>query len=188
MSLKENRMKKILTEDITNFPLEWANLESYRNSGSFRREVYLKDESNIANLASLFYLLFGSRKEEILIYDKSWWDFCLDTWDIQDGLTNYDLKGKTKETQDYLSMLLNSGINKKFQGCCKCTDWDRFLHIVLSCILNHIAPYSQLFCDIKNEYFFYFHETGSIGLYFKHKNVLISEILEKAELNYRVVE
>lgn len=169
------------------FPFEWANIESYRESNSHRKEIYLKEKKCIVeDLVFLFYTLFGQYKNSIVIYDKSWWDFCLDTWDFEKDEYNYDLTGKSIETKRYLSMLKESEIPIDFSGLCKCLNWDKFLPIVLDCIVNNIAPYSPLFCDEKNDYFFYFHSAGSIGIYYKNENKAVIELLSKAEKEYEL--
>ncbi len=128
----------------------------------------------------LFYSLFGDSKGRLIIYNKSWWDFCLDAWDLDKDQYNYDLEGKSAETQEYLKILKESGIQANYSGCCVCMDWDRFLFVVLECIINRKAPYIPLFCDVENKYFFSFHHTGSIGIYYKEENNVIKQILSKA--------
>jgi hypothetical protein len=118
----------------------------------------------VEELISLFYTLFGNLKNNLLIYNKSWWDFCLDTWDPNTDGYNCDLKDKSEESREYLEMLKESGIEIGYTGCCKCEYWDKYLPIILKCITSHIAPYSPRFCDVENEFFFYFHHTGSIGI------------------------
>lgn len=180
-------MAEILKEAIKDFPFDWANLNSYRQSSGYRKEVYLKDQINLnKGLMSLFDSLFGHTKNKLVIYNKSWWDFCLDTWDFNVEEYNYDLEGKSIETQEYLKILKESKIEADYSGCCTCINWDRFLSVVLDCIISHKAPYSPLFCNIENEYFFYFHHTGSIGIYYKKENDAIKKILLKALDEYTV--
>jgi hypothetical protein len=114
------------------------------------------------------------------VYNKSWWDFCLDTWNIDTDEYNYELKNKSEESLAYIELLIASGIYTGYSGCCKCNDWGSFLPIILDCVTSHIAPYSPRFCDVENEFFFYFHHTGSIGLYYKKDNDVIKGILEIA--------
>jgi hypothetical protein len=180
-------MKAILKEEIKDFPFDWANLNSYRESSSYRKEIYLKDHNSmIEGLIFLFYSLFGHAKNRFIIYNKSWWDFCLDSWDFNKDEYNYDLESKSAETQEYLKILKESEIQVNYSGCCICMDWDRFLFVVLKCIISHKAPYSPLFCDVEEEYFFYFHHTGSIGIYYKNENDAIKEILAKSYKGYTV--
>jgi hypothetical protein len=170
-----------------NFPFEWADTNFFRNSVAYRKEIYLKEQNNlIENLVFLFHSLFGCVKNKLLIYNEAWWNFCLDTWNINTDEYNYDLEGKSVETQKYLRMLKQSQLQLDYSGCCVCKEWDFFLYIVLECIINQKAPYSPLFCDMENKFFFYFHETGSIGLYYKEENDVIQQILTKAYENYVV--
>ncbi len=180
-------MTIILKETIKDFPFGWANLNSYRESFAHRKEIYLEDQNSITEgLIFLFYSLFGRTKNRLIIYNKSWWDFCLDTWDFDKDEYNYDLEGKSLETQEYLKILQDSEIQVNYSGCCICIDWDRFLFVVVECIISHRAPYSPLFCNVEDEYFFYFHYTGSIGIYYKNENDSIKEILSKAYERYNV--
>ena len=65
--------------DIGGFPLEWANLESYRKSDAFRIEIHLKETDNIEEgMVALFYNLFASELSNIIVFDRLWWDFGLD--------------------------------------------------------------------------------------------------------------
>lgn len=180
-------MSVILKEASKEFPFDWANLNSYRESFAHRQEIYLKDHNNIVEgLSLLFYYLFGHRKKRLIIYNKSWWNFCLDTWDFNNDEYNYDLDGKSIETREYLKILKRSEIPIDYSGCCTCMDWERFLFVILECIISYRAPYSPLFCDIEYEYFFYFHHTGSIGIYYKKENDVIKELLLKAYEEYRL--
>ena len=180
-------MSKILKETDKDFPFKWANLSSYRDSDAFRKEVYLKDQRNIIeNLIFLFFSLFGKRKNKLIIYNESWWDFCLETWDISQDKYNYDLDGKSDEAIEYLKILKESQIRLPYTRCCSCEDWDKFLPVVLKCIISHKAPYSPLFCDLESNYFFYFHETGSIGIYYKEENDVLKQILLRAHEVYSV--
>lgn len=176
---------KILIETDKDFPFDWASLNSYRDSNAFRKEVYLKKQDYIiSDLIFMFYSLFGSIKKKIKIYNKSWWDFCIDTWDYNKDEYNYDLDGKSLETQEYLKILKESGIQQGYSGCCFCEDWNVFLPTILKCIINHKAPYSPIFYDEENNFFFYFHHTGSIGLYYKEENSIIKQILLEASRDY----
>jgi hypothetical protein len=134
----------------------------------------------------LFYLLFGKRINKLVIYDKLWWDFCIDTWDIIHDTYNYDIENKLPETRTYLKMLQEANIPRSYSGCCTCNDWDFYLKLVIDCVLKQIALYSPLFCDIDYNYFFYFHETGSIGLYYHEKNAFIIKVLDQAYSKYIV--
>ncbi len=182
-------MADILITTTENFPFDWANLESYRDSFACRKEIYLKEDDNvIENLIFLFHYLFQSHEKEMVIYNKSWWDFCLDTWDVNKEEYNYDVEGKSLETQEYFKILGDSKIQIGYSGCCKCSNLDKFLSVILKCIINHIAPYSPLFCAIEDEFFFYFHHTGSIGVYYKSENQSIKSILSKASNKFLVTD
>ncbi len=180
-------MDKIIKETGDGFPFKWANLDSYRDSEACRKEIYLKNPNKIVDgLMLMFSLLFRQSINNIIVYNKSWWDFCLDTWDFENDNYNYDLKGKSIETQEYLRVLIESHIQIGYSGCCICNNWDRFLKVILNCVVTHQAPYSPLFCDIRNNYFFYFHHTGSIGLYYKEENSIIKDILLKSLKEYTI--
>jgi hypothetical protein len=60
------------------------------------------------------------------------------------------------------------------------------LLIILKCIVSHQAPYSPIFYDEVNDFFFYFHHSGSIGLYYKIENETIKNILENASDEYDI--
>lgn len=171
-------MKKIIKETGDDFPFDWANLYSYRDSKAYRKEIYLKSQDKIVeDLILMFYSLFDSYKNNLLVFNRSWWDFCLDTWDLKNDDYDYGLEGKSLETQEYLKLLIESQVKTNYTGCCTCDDWDKFLNVILTCLVNHKAPYSPIFCDRENEYFFYFHYTGSIGIYFKEENDVVRQIL-----------
>ena len=177
-------MKVIEEIKGNDFPFSWANLEYYPDTKSERVEIYLREDENLEEgLIFLFYSLFGKHKDEIFVYDKLWWDLCLDTWNIQEDSYDYDLDNVSKETRDYLQLLENAAIEKGYTGSCKCLDWDTYLPVLLRCILRHLAPYSSLFYSKEYNFFFYFHYTGSIGMYY-HKNKVTDEILEIAARKY----
>jgi hypothetical protein len=170
-------------KDVASF--EWINFDFFPKSNGIGKEIYLKNEENsIEDLIILFYAMFGSLKEEIIIYNKSWWDFCITTWNPENGEYNYEIYNKPEETRQYLKLLAQSEIEKKYNGFCSCVDWDKFLFIILKCITTHQAPYSPIFCDIKNNFFFYFHYSGSIGLYYNKYDSRIEKLLKIAEENY----
>lgn len=179
---------KIL-DKITNqdFPLTWANLDSYPESKGYKNEIYLVNNENlIEGLILMFYALFRNVKRNIKVYNSSWWDYCLDTWNVQEDMYDYELEGKSVETKHYLIMLTESSIELGYSGICKCNDWDKFLSIILTCIVTHIAPYSPVFYDEENDFFFYFHYTGSIGFYFKERNEIVEKILSVSKDEYEV--
>lgn len=166
-------MKMILLEKIgsinsSEFPMKWVNRDYFPDSKGYKLEIYLEDTSNLLQeLILMFYSLFGNLKKEIFIYDKSYWDFCLETWNINSEKYDYTLEGKSKDVKKYLMMLEGSNIDKEYSGSCKCLNWDAYLPIVLNCIINQKAPCSPIYYNLENEFFFYFHHTGSIGFYYK---------------------
>ena len=172
----------------TDFPLSWANLEPYSESNAFRKEIYTHAESNaVEELAMLFHHLFGSLKDKIYIYDRSWWDACLDTWDMQNDTYSYSPEGKSPETAAYLTMLTDAGITADYSGCVQCLHWDKFLTIILRCVLNHAAPYSPVFYSEAHQLFFYFHHTASIGFYHKNESEVVKGILGRAAERYEII-
>lgn len=169
------------------FPLPWVNLDSYSESKGSKVEVYLVTNENlIEGLILMFHTLFQARKNNIKVFNPSWWDFCLDTWNVNEDKYDYELNGKSLESRDYLIMLKDSKIEIDYSGICKCNDWDKFLSITLSCIITNQAPYSPVFYDEESNFFFYFHHTGSIGFYYKTKNEVVERILRIANNEYEV--
>lgn len=169
-------------------PLPWANLEGYRNSKAHRKEIYTNaaDGDEVSALTELFFHLFGPVKEQVLIYDKSWWDVCLGTWDIVNDKYDYTPEGKSIETSRYLTILHDAGITADFSGTCSCLDWNGFLPVILDCIVSHAAPYSPIFYSKAHDFFFYFHHTGSIGIYYPIENEAVKGILERAAEKYEL--
>ena len=169
------------------FPLKWANLHYFPESIAIKKEIYLiNDKSLVDDLIIMFFTVFGSFKKNLYIYNESWWDFCLDTWDNNKDEHNYEIEGKSNETKDYMQMLKGSYIENEFSGSCICNNWDKFLSIVLKCIVNHIAPYSPIFYSETKDFFFYFHHSGSIGLYYNNPNEAIDKILKIANGEYEI--
>lgn len=179
--------------DAGNF--SWINYDSYSDSNASKFEIYCKGaEKNAQSLIDLFKHLFDGKFSDLVIGQPSlemeWGQFCIDTWDFENNLSDYSFEEKSIETIDYLDLLLESKIEFDYKGFCKCNDWTNFLSIVLECILNHKAPYSLLFYNSKEGYFFYFHHTFSLGLYYKELNHTIENILQRAKIangNYEVV-
>jgi len=171
-------------------PFEWLDLTGLRSSNSLRKEIYLDDKGNPAEeLKRFFFSCFGNLKEDIVISNSRWGYFCLDIWNINDDTYDFSAENSSHETNQYLKMLLDSGIDTEYEGLCICNDWENFLSIVLPAIVNHIAPYSPYFLNKKNEYMFYFHHTNSIGIYYKSENKAIQDIFKKASaLNCLITE
>lgn len=174
-----------------NFGLDkfsWVDYNYYPDSKGLKFEVYSNSfEKNIESLIKIFYYLFRDNLSELVIGqsapDIGWGQFCIDTWNFEIDEPNYNLENKSFETLNYLNLLLDSKIEFSYQGICKCNDWNKFLFVTLDCIINHKAPYSPLFYDLKNDYFFYFHHSFSIGLFYREKNVAIISILDKIKAN-----
>jgi hypothetical protein len=173
---------------LLDFPLPWANLEYYPDSKAFRKEIYTHADSHeMEELAMLFHHLFGPLKDRISIYAPSWWDLCLDTWNIQLDAYDYSPGGKSPETAAYLTMLTDAGIPSDYSGSIQCLHWDEFLTIILRCIISQTAPYSPVFFSEENQLFFYFHHTGSIGFYYEKESEVVKGILERAAERYEIV-
>lgn len=170
------------------FPLSWANLEYYPESKAFRKEIYTHAENKeFEEMAMLFHQLFGAMKDRINIYASSWWDLCLGTWDMQNDTFDYSPKGKSPETAAYLTMLADAGIPPDCSGCVQCLHWDKFLTIILRCVVSHAAPYSPILYSEADQLFFHFHHTGSIGLYYEKESEVVKGILERAAERYEIV-
>jgi hypothetical protein len=179
-----NILEKI---DDKDFPFKWMNLNSLVQSTGIKKEIYLENQDAVVEeLIYMFYFLFKNLKEDIRVYNESWWDYCLDTWDPNKDEYNYNLIGKSDETRKYLALLMDSGIEVGYSGTCACNDWDKFLHTILNCLVNHVAPFSPIFYNIKNNFFFYFHHTASIGIYYEKENSEINRILAAAKLEYNI--
>ena len=180
-------MKKILTKSNIHFPFAWVDLDHYPSSNANRVEIYIKEQSDLKeNLKILFYDFFENIKDDIYVYNRSWGDFTLDTWNIDTDTYDYSFLNKPAMTANYLQLLQDSNIVYSYSGSCQCHNWDIFLSITLSCIVTHLAPYSPIFYYSKNNFFFYFHHSGSIGLYFKEEDEIMSKIMKLALENYIV--
>lgn len=170
----------ILVKEKASFPFEWINLKDYPLSKGNRVTFKIKSEINIIDeTIRMFHYIFSGIKEELNVYNEHWGDFCLDVWNIQSDVYEYNKNSLSKETQAYLNMLEKSGIEKDYTGTCKCNNWDLFLPIILRCVVNHIAPYSPLLYSVTGNFFFYFHYLGEIGLYYKECDKTIKEIIHK---------
>ncbi|MEB0262201.1 MULTISPECIES: hypothetical protein [unclassified Mucilaginibacter] len=181
-------MQTLETVTDISFPFDWVNLTSFRESDAKRVEIYLADSDKpVAGLIIMFTTLFSGIEHDILVYSKSWWGFCLDTWDIHADIYNYDLENKSIETQGYLAMLCEAEIPGNYEGVCKVKNWEMFLSTILPCITNQIAPYSPIFFSKHHNIFFYFHHTGSIGLYYRDEGNEMNKLLKIAEAKYDVI-
>lgn len=165
-------------------PFDWVDLEFLPNSSCFKKEIYLKTETPLVEeLGVLFHLLFGTVKESLTISNGQWGDFCLETWNPNTNEYDYQFEGKSEEAKAYLNLLVDSNIEFDYSGFCCCKRWDSFLSVVLPCIVNHKAPFSPLFYNIQDQFLFYFHHTGSIGLLYVNENDVIKQLLDDASRN-----
>ena len=165
--------KQILKmQEGESFPFCWVQFDSDSciDVQGHKIEIYIKKDSvSIDDMKSLFCDLFGTVVDELSIFSPSWWDFCIDTWNIQENTFCYDPQFLSKETVSYLHILQDSNIAKGYSGCCVCNDWDTYLSVALDCIMKGIAPYGNFIYNSKEQFFFYFHHTGSIGLYYENE-------------------
>ena len=182
-------MKIIEPIHESRLPFKWLNLDYLPNSNCIRKEIYLNEDINVSeNLAILFYSLFGNLKDKLIVSNGFWGDFCLDSWNPNTNGSNYSLKNKSTETLSYLKALKDSEIEYNYDGNCKCLNWDKFLSIILPCIINHKAPFSPLIYCVEEEFVFYFHHTGSIGFLYKHNNNVVNEVLAMAKENNYIIK
>lgn len=180
-------MKIIEKKYLKEFPFDWVDLNNYPNSIGNKVEIYIQNSNNLRNdFLKLFDDLFGYMKDEIFIYSDSWWDYTIDTWDINENEYNYNLNNKSDLSIEYLEMLDNNSIEIGYSGCCICHDWDTYLKITLDSLIANQAIYSHIYFGINSEFFFYFHISGSIGLYYKEINPQITRILKIAGNEYVV--
>jgi hypothetical protein len=181
-------MKVINKIEQSKFPFVWVDLEKFRKSDANRVEIYLmnKDVEITTSLILMFDFLFEPTMNKLFIYCDVWGDYCLDAWDINTGLSNYNLEEKSKESKIYLEFLKNQNIDYEYSGTCECFDWSVFLNITLPCIVNKQAPYSHLIFSEDSSFFLYFHESGSVGIYYKELNSVVRGILDRANEKYLI--
>ncbi|MFD0863720.1 hypothetical protein ACFQ1M_16010 [Sungkyunkwania multivorans] len=164
----------------------WLNFESLPDSHGYKFELYPKSELNIDGFVILFYSIFEKFIDELQIgqfgRNNKWGDFCIDTWDLHNDRCDYSLEGKSKSTSTYLNMLTANEIEPEYTGFCKSLNWNRFLPIILDCIFNHIAPYSIMIYAPNCQLVFYFHHTGSIGVYYSDLNDGVMHVIDKAKI------
>lgn len=163
----------------------WLNFESLPDSKGYKFELYPNSDLNITELVLLFYSLFKKFIDGLQIgqfgKNAEWGDFCVDTWDLHHNRYDYSPEGKSKSTSAYLNMLIANEIEPDYNGFCKSLNWEKFLPIILDCILSHTASYSVMIYAPNDEFVFYFHHTGSIGVYYKELNNGVMHIIEKAK-------
>ncbi|UII22647.1 hypothetical protein [Fulvivirga ligni] len=177
-------VKKYSSNDFKGF--DWLDFDYLPGSKGFKFEVYFKEPKDLVSKSILiFYSLFRSFLDDVLIttfgQDGEWGNFCLDTWDIENDRYDYSPHNKKEPTASYLSMLNDSGIEPEYNGYCKCINWDKFLYVMFHCVAQHTAPYSMMFYEPKNEFVFYFHHSGSFGIYYKDLNSSIKKVIRKVQ-------
>ena len=108
--------KQILKmQEGESFPFCWVKFDSDSciDVQGHKIEIYIKKDSvSIDDMKSLFCDLFGTVVDELSIFSPSWWDFCIDTWNIQENTFCYDPQFLSKETVSYLHILQDSNIAK----------------------------------------------------------------------------
>ena len=163
---------------------EWINLEQLEKSSGKRVEIYSQPQIQLKDFIFQTKNLFGALGEEFILLhigpSPSWGDYCLDTWNITTGEADYSLQGKCPATQDYLLYLEASDISPLYQGGCICRNWDSFLPILIKCLFDKVAPYSPLLIRKSMDAFFYFHHSGSWGVYLQHETEWTKTVLERA--------
>jgi len=177
-------IEKYSDRDFNGF--DWLNFDYLPESDGFKFELYFQESEDLVSRSIFyFYLLFKDFIPDIIIStfkpESEWGNFCLDTWDIESDRYDYSPENKQEPTASYLTMLRDSEIESDYSGFCKCFDWDKFLYVTLHCVMQHVAPYSMMFYVPNKEVVFYFHHTGSIGLYYKELNKGVRSIIQKAQ-------
>lgn len=153
---------------------QWLNFESLPESDGYKAEIFFNDyDGTVASMMSHFYYFFSKYKDDILInqfgnYD--WGDYCLDDFS----------ESSNTSVGKYLGMLSENEIEYEYKGFVKCLNWNRFLNITLENVVNCSALYGMIFYVINQQFAFYFHYSGSIGLYYKELNSAIKQIIMKA--------
>lgn len=178
-------IKKERSEVFNGF--DWLNFDYLPESNGFKFELYFKEPGDLVSQSILyFHLLFNSLFNEILVQtfrpNSEWGNFCIDTWDIERDKYDYSPENKQEPTASYLAMLRDNHIEPHYSGFCKCFDWDKFLYVTLHCVMEHTAPYSMMFYVPNKEFVFYFHHTGSLGIYYKELNEEIKGVILRADV------
>ncbi len=195
----------ILKTIETSPSIDWFNYKDYRQSESFRAELYLASASGSEQtdlseidyalqrnqLVEVFnFLITGSEDDLVLMQGEQsspWSGMTLDVWRFDEEKDEFILtfdEGFSQETEAYLSLLKASNIPLDYAGACKCINWDEFLPILLDCVLKHIAPHSPLVYDTTREIVIYFHHTFSLGVYYRQ--AAFRELIDKVALIYGV--
>ena len=177
-------IEKYQPKNLINF--DWLDFNYLPDSEGFKFEIYFKDSKNLVTQSiSFFYVFFYVFLNDILVRTFNpagkWGNFCLGTWDIHNDRYDYFPDNKDEFTASYLAMLLDNEIEPNYSGFCKCFDWDKFLYVILNCIMEHKAPYSLMFYVPNHEFVFYFHHSGSLGIYYKQLNDAVKSIIQKVK-------
>ncbi len=181
-------MKIIEKIDTGKFEIfNWLNFDYLPDSDGAKFEIYFDDSKGLASkFILLFYSLFKPFLDEILIQtfkpEGRWGNFCMDVWDVENDKYDYSFQNKSEPTSNYLKMLFENEIESEYIGFCRCLDWDKFLPVILDCIINHKAPYSLMFYIPSQKVVFYFHHAASFGVYYKELNEGIKYIVERIEI------
>lgn len=182
-------MKKILEKyDIEKFKgFNWLNFDYLPDSKGSKFELYFDESRDLTSkFILLFYSLFKPFLGEILIQtfrpEGIWGNFCIDVWDFDSDKYDYSFHNKSEPTSNFLKMLSENEIEPEYSGYCRCLDWDKFLPIILNCIISHKAPYSLMFYIPNQKLVFYFHHTASFGFYYKELSEGVKYIMERIEI------
>jgi len=179
-------LKKCNPKDLQNF--EWLNFEYLPDSRGFKFEIDFEESYDLVSKSiDYFHFLFKKYFNEIIVSPPTpnfeWGSFCLEVWNGTDDTYDYSNKNKHAITINYLNMLKNNNIEVDYIGCCRCLNWNEFLVITLNCIINYMALYSMMFYIPSENIVFYFHYSGSIGVYYQELNAEVINILEKIKIS-----
>lgn len=182
-----NKSEMILEKSESQlFPFDWVDLDSWRDSEARRVVFELEGGYTVEHFTQVFLGLFEELLPQVSVFLDSWWDFCLDTWNIKEDTYDYTLVTKAGASKDYLNILIASGIECGFGGSCDCLDWEAFLKPVVPCITDHLAPYSPLFHSNELNTFFYLHHSWGIGLYCTEKSAWVEQFIADAQRRHRL--
>ena len=178
----------IIIKSNTGFkPFKWLRFNLLTDSKGYKFELYLtKEEPSTQDLIDIFHKLFSPFIKELEISTPipglaPWGDYCLDTWNMHQESSNYSIEGKSPTTQRYLKMLQDNHIEPSYVGLCLCHNWNEFLSITVDCVMACNAIYSiKCYCP-SQKFMFYFHYTGSLGIYYKKFNDAVLYILTQAK-------
>ena len=114
--------KQILKmQEGESFPFCWVKFDSDSciDVQGHKIEIYIKKDSvSIDDMKSLFCDLFGTVVDELSIFSPSWWDFCIDTWNIQTNPKKSCYLYKVKRI--HFATTLNFCLKKRYLICISC--------------------------------------------------------------------